>query len=64
MAADSVRLEMLADLRKLLEAIDRRLPRLAHPDEAGIAAEAAELRARTAKLIADLEALESKNTLR
>ena len=49
--------EGLLDLRNLVVAIDHRLPRLLHPDEAAIAKDAAELRARAAAMIAQLEAL-------
>jgi hypothetical protein len=50
--------EMLADLRRLVEAIDRRVPQLERLSEARIAREAAELRARASALIGDLEAAE------
>jgi hypothetical protein len=50
--------EMLADRRRLVEAIDRRVPQLERLSEARIAREAAELRARASALIGDLEAAE------
>jgi hypothetical protein len=48
--------EMLADLWRLIEALDRRVPRLEHTGEAQIASEAADLRARAIALIERLEA--------
>lgn len=50
--------EMLADLHRLVEAIDRRVPQLKRLSEARIAREAAELRARASALIRDLESAE------
>jgi hypothetical protein len=47
---------MLADLRRLVEAIDRRVPHLERLSEATIAREAADLRRRAVKLIRELEA--------
>jgi hypothetical protein len=43
--------EMLADLNRLIEALDRRVPRLERTGEAQIAHDAAELRARAQSLI-------------
>lgn len=48
--------EMLADLHRLIEAIDRRVPHLERLSEMRIAREAAELRQRAVALIRDLEA--------
>ena len=44
----AARQQVIKDLTELIEAIDRRLPRLGHLDESAIAEEAAELRARAA----------------
>ena len=44
----AARLQVIKDLTELIEAIDRRLPRLGHLDEPAIADEAAKLRARAA----------------
>ena len=52
-----LRAEVLHDLRNLILAIDRRLPRLLHLEEPAIAKDAAELRAKAAEMIARLEAL-------
>jgi hypothetical protein len=46
---------MLRDLHRLVEAIDLRTPRPGRPDEARIAREAAELRARAIVLIDYIE---------
>jgi hypothetical protein len=46
---------MLRDLHRLVEAIDLRAPRPGRPDEARIALEAAELRARAVVLIDYIE---------
>ena len=48
--------QMLADLQRLVEAIDRRVPHLERLSEAKIAREAADLRRRAVKLIRELEA--------
>lgn len=47
--------EMLAELRRLVEALDRRVPRLKHLGEEKIAREAADLRARALSLIREIE---------
>jgi hypothetical protein len=47
--------EMLSDLYRLIEALDRRVPRLERVGEAQIAREAADLRERAARLIAEIE---------
>ena len=47
--------EMVADLNQLIEALDRRVPRLERIGEQQIAQEAADLRARALKLIRTLE---------
>ncbi len=47
--------EMLADLRRLIEALDRRVPRLERIGEAQIARDAADLRERTISLIRRIE---------
>jgi hypothetical protein len=52
-----LRAEILLDLRNLVVAIDRRLPRVLHPGEGAIAKDAADLRARAVAMIAQLEAL-------
>ena len=48
--------EMLANLYELIEALDRRVPRLERVGEADIAHEAAELRERAVSLIRRIEA--------
>ena len=55
--ADVARLrsEVIQDLQRLLEAIDRRLPRIAHIGEPAIAQDALELRAKAVALLAKLE---------
>ena len=52
----SERQQVIHDLLELIEAIDRRLPRLGHLEEPAIAHEAAELRARALALMDDLKA--------
>ena len=47
--------EMLADLYRLIEALDRRVPRLERMGEAQIAHDAADLRERTLSLIHRIE---------
>ena len=47
--------EILADLRQLIEALDRRVPRLEHVGEAQIARDAADLRERAMRLIHKIE---------
>jgi len=47
--------EMLADLYRLIEALDRRVPRLERTGEAQIARDAAELRDRAVSLIRRIE---------
>lgn len=54
----TIRHGTIDDLRELLHAIDRRLPRLTHAGEPAIAKEAAALREQAAVLLARLEALE------
>src|SRR4051812_16707366 len=54
--------QMLADLSRLIEALDRRVPHLERLGEARIAREAAELRERAASLIQQLEGEEVKLT--
>jgi hypothetical protein len=46
---------MLADLNQLIEALDRRVPRLERIGEQQIAHEAADLRARAISLIRKIE---------
>ena len=48
--------EMLTDLHHLIEALDRRVPRLGRDGEAQIALDAADLRERAVKLIQRIEA--------
>jgi hypothetical protein len=48
--------EMLDDLQRLIEAIDRRVPQLQRPSEARIAQEAADLRQRAVALMHAVEA--------
>jgi hypothetical protein len=55
-AAAAAAREMLADLRHLVEAIDRRVPQLERLTEENIAKEAADLRGRAIALIGQLEA--------
>jgi hypothetical protein len=47
--------EMLSDLYRLIEALDRRVPRLERAGEAQIAHDAAELRERALDLIRTIE---------
>jgi hypothetical protein len=47
--------EMLSDLYRLIEALDRRVPRLERLGEAQIAHEAADLRERAVSLIQRIE---------
>ena len=47
--------EMLSDLHRLIEALDRRVPRLAQVGEAQIAQDAADLRERAVSLIQRIE---------
>jgi len=53
--------EMLADLRRLIEALDRRVPRLERLGEADIVSDAADLRTRALSLIQQLEATTPKS---
>ena len=46
---------LLADLRQLIAALDRRVPQLSHSGEADIAHEAAALRERAIDLIRQVE---------
>ena len=48
-------MEMLEDLRRLVEALDRRVPRLERVGEAQIADDAADLRERAVSLIRKIE---------
>jgi len=52
--------EMLADLHRLIEALDRRVPRLERLGEADIVSDAAELRSRALSLIQQIEATTPK----
>jgi hypothetical protein len=47
--------DIVGDLRRLIEAIDVRTPRPERPDEARIAADAAELRARAVAVLQRIE---------
>jgi hypothetical protein len=47
--------EMLSDLHRLIEALDRRVPRLERIGEAQIARDAADLRERAVRLIQRIE---------
>lgn len=47
--------QMLTELQRLVEAIDRRMPRQTHVGEATIAQEAAGLRERAISLIREIE---------
>ena len=47
--------EMLSDLYRLIEALDRRVPRLERAGEAQIAHDAADLRERAISLIREIE---------
>lgn len=47
---------LVEDLRELVSALDRRMPRLEHDGERAIARDAAALRAQAVKRIAELEA--------
>jgi hypothetical protein len=53
-AAETHRQEMMADLQRLVEALDRRVPRLEQVGEAQVAKDAAELRHKAVDLIAKL----------
>jgi hypothetical protein len=59
----TIRQGTIDDLRELLQAIDRRLPRVTHADEPVIAREAAALREHAVVLLARLEALEIDGNL-
>jgi hypothetical protein len=48
-------LELVADLRQLIAALDRRVPQLTRSGEAAIAREAAALRARAVDLIRQVQ---------
>jgi hypothetical protein len=52
--------EMLAELRLLVEALDRRVPRLERLGEAQIVGDAAELRRKAIALIAEMKSAESE----
>jgi hypothetical protein len=52
---DSEATEMLADLRLLIDSLDRRVPRLERSGEAQIARDATELRERAVGLIRRIE---------
>jgi len=47
--------DMLSDLHRLIEALDRRVPRLERDDEAQIAHDASDLRERALSLIRRIE---------
>jgi hypothetical protein len=49
--------EILRDLHQLIEALDRRVPRLERVGEAQIARDASDLRERASKLIRQIEAV-------
>ncbi len=49
--------EILRDLHQLIEALDRRVPRLERAGEAQIARDASDLRERASKLILQIEAV-------
>jgi hypothetical protein len=49
--------EILRDLHQLIEALDRRVPRLERVGEAQIARDASDLRERASKLILQIEAV-------
>jgi hypothetical protein len=53
-AAETHRQEMMADLQRLVEALDRRVPRLEQVGEAQVAKDAAELLHKAVDLIAKL----------
>ena len=55
---ESVRDGMIHDLRELVQAIDRRLPRLKHIDEPAIAKDAAALRDQAVRLLDRLESMD------
>ena len=58
--SESARAGMIDDLRELLLAIDRRLPRLKHIDEPAIAKDAAALRDQAVRLLDRLESIDGK----
>ena len=49
---------MVADLKRLIEALDKRVPRLERSDEAQIAIDAADLRERASTLLLRIEEAE------
>jgi hypothetical protein len=51
----SIAKEMLSDLYRLIEALDRRVPRLEQAGEARIARDAADLREGAIRLIREIE---------
>jgi hypothetical protein len=59
-SANAVATEMLADLYFLIEALDRRVPRLEQQGEAQIAHDAADLRQRAISLIRRIEGVTPK----
>jgi hypothetical protein len=56
MAPTAAGKELFDDLRRLVEALDRRVPHLERLDEAAIAREAADLRKRAVALMQAIEA--------
>jgi hypothetical protein len=49
------RMQLVGELRELIEALDRRVPRVEQAGEASIASDAARLKARALERIAELE---------
>jgi len=54
-ASDVGARELLSDLQRFIEALDRRVPRPERGAESGIAREAAELRERAVRLMHEIE---------
>jgi hypothetical protein len=56
MAPPAAAKELFDDLQSLVEALDRRVPHLERPEEAGIARDAADLRQRAVTLMEAIQA--------
>lgn len=54
LSAETHRKEIITDLERLIEALDRRVPQLQRAGEARIASDAAELRGKAVTLLAKL----------
>jgi hypothetical protein len=58
------RLQLVHELRELIAALDRRVPHVERAGEASIAGDAAALRTKAVKRLAELEAEERAGTVR